>query len=221
MKKIAVLASIVLMFAVSTVAQPRQMSRNHRPVRNYAVSRTHSRTPRALGVERNTLRLHIMGELGISDICSVFYHNGISHFGAGAMLEWQPACVFSMGIGANFDAGSNVSRPYFCDFMYSVPIYANFKLSTPGFFRFFVEGRIGGALPVYITNTDFCAMGLYTGGGIGMAIGGSHISVGVNVTDLYRNSICQAGERCTRHFGYNSHVLAEFYLRYSYAIRLR
>ena len=218
MKRLMLTLSLLVMMAVSAEAQyHRPSGRYHRPMRNYSATRVRTpRAPRDLGFERNTLKLHIMGEVGLTDVGSVFYHRGISHFGAGMMLEYQPAHIFSIGVGANFNAGSNRQRPYFDNFMYSVPIYANFRLSTPGYVRFFVEGRIGGALPLYITQNDYIAQGLYTGGGMGLSVGGSNISVGANVTDLYPN-----GYDAPRHFGYHGDVLVEFYLRYSYAFRLR
>ncbi len=215
MKRLMITLSLLVMMAVSAEAQyHRPSGRYHRPMHNYTATRV--RAPRNLGLDHNTLRLHVMGEVGLTDIGSVFYHDGISHFGAGVMLEYQPAHIFSFGIGANFDAGSNVRRPYFDNFMYSVPVYANFKLATPGFVRFFVEGRIGGALPLYITNTDYVAKGLFTGGGVGISVGGSHISTGVNVTDLY-----PTGNETQWRYGYHGDILVEFYLRFSYAFRLR
>ena len=205
---------LVMLLATSVEAQYRGPApRYHRPMHNYSTTR--QRAPRGLELERNSLKLHVMGEIGMADIASVFYHDGISHFGAGVMLEYQPACIFSVGLGANFDAGSNCRRPCFDEFMYSVPIYANFRLSTPGRMRFFVEGRLGGALPLYITNADYSAKGLYTGAGMGFSLCRSNISVGVNVTDLYPN--CEG----TRHYGNDKDILAEFYLRYSYAFKLR
>lgn len=215
MKRLIMALSFVILMATSAEAQyHRPSGRYHRPMQNYTATRV--RAPRNLGLDRNTLKLHVMGEVGIVDIGSVFYHDGISHFGVGAMLEWQPCHIFSLGLGANFDAGSNKPRPYFDNFMYSVPVYANFKLSTPGFVRFFVEGRIGGAIPLYITANDYVAKGLYTGGGLGISIGGSHISAGVNITDVYGSS-----SENPRRYARNSDILAEFYLRYSYAFRLK
>lgn len=218
MKRLMLTLSLLVMMAVSAEAQyHRPSGRYHRSMRDYSATRVRApRAPRALGLELNTLRLHVMGEVGLSDVGSVFYHRGISHFGAGIMLEYQPAHIFSFGIGANFDAGSNVWRPYFDNFMYSVPVYANFKLATPGFVRFFVEGRIGGALPLYITNTDYVAKGLYTGGGFGISVGGSHISTGVNVVDLYPTNYETPWRYRNR-----GDILVEFYLRFSYAFRLR
>ena len=218
MKRLMITLSLLVMMVVSAEAQyHRPSGRYHRPMHNYSVARTHApRATKALGFERNSLKLHVMGEVGLTDVSSVFYHDGISHFGAGVMFEWQPVHIFSLGVGANFDAGSNCPRPYFDNFMYSVPIYANFKLATPGFFRFFVEGRIGYALPLYITANDYVAKGLYTGGGMGFSIGGSHISAGVNITDVYGSYSENA-----KHYGYGSDIMAEFYLRYSYAFKLR
>lgn len=218
MKRLIMALSFVILMATSAEAQyHRPSGRYHRPMHNYTETRVRvPRAPRNLGFDCNTLKLHVMGEVGITDVGSVFYHNGISHFGAGLMLEYQPALIFSIGLGANFDAGSNYRRPYFDNFMYSVPIYANFRLATPGFVRFFVEGRIGGAIPLYFAPVDYLAKGLYTGGGIGLSVGGSNISVGVNVTDLYPIS-----NEASRHYCYHNDVLAEFYLRYSYAFRLR
>ena len=73
MKRLIMALSFVILMATSAEAQyHRPSGRYHRPMQNYTATRV--RAPRNLGLDRNTLKLHVMGEVGIVDIGSVFYH---------------------------------------------------------------------------------------------------------------------------------------------------
>lgn len=89
MKRLMITLGLLVMMVVSAEAQyHRPSGRYHRPMQNYSATRVRApRAPRDLGFDRNTLKLHIMGEVGLTDVGSVFYHRGISHFAAGMMLE--------------------------------------------------------------------------------------------------------------------------------------
>lgn len=220
MKKIILSLGIILAIVLTANAQPGRPPRRapYKPYR-YAPA------PRPSGPRFDNIglaRLHINGELGIADIGGFFRHQAPKHFGVGLMAEVQTSRLFSIGLGADYYATHTdyryADRPYYM----SLPVYANLRLTTPGYgVRFFLEARAGYAIPlntVTVGNSynTYQARGFFTGGGIGFNFYGNSLSIGVNAIDVRgsRGFTPQGPSADDRY------VISNFYLRYSYAIPL-
>lgn len=215
MKKIILSLGIILAIVCTANAQPGRPPRRapHRTYRSAPAPRYWE--PRFDDV--GLVRLHVSGEFGIADLGGLFWHRVPKHFGAGLMAEVQTCRVFSIGVGAEYYATRTdyryADRPYFM----SLPVYANFRLSTPGVHvKLFVEARAGYAFPLNAVRTDYTVVqtrGLYTGGGLGVSFYGNNISIGLNAVDVRT----PMGWTYQAPDGRVSRVITDFYLRYSYA----
>lgn len=217
MKKILLTLGIILAIASVANAQwhrsrpiPRPRPRPHFSVQYY---------PNA-----GEIRLHLAGELGISDPVGLFWHQYPQHYSVGAMVEAQAGRCLSFGLGAEYYGTKNLPGSY-DDYTYlnTVPIYGNVRLSTSGRnSRLFVEARAGYAIAtnqaeVNHPNRTIAAQGLYTGAGIGFDCYGSCLSIGFNSIDVRNVKSSQS----THHsFADADDLITDFYIRYSYAIPL-
>lgn len=138
------------------------------------------------------------------------------HYSIGAMGEVQLGRMLSLGLGAEY-YGTRSIYPHQADkpYLNSVPVYANIRLSTPGWgSKFFLEARAGYAIPVgsvNVSGTNYAAKGFFTGAGCGVSCFGSNISIGINALDVnngYSQSLYHTG----------SDIVTDVYLRYSFAI---
>ena len=218
MKKIILSLGIVLAIVFTANAQPGRPSQRapHRP--QHYVPAPRPSGPRIDNIGQ--VRLHISGELGITDFRGIFWHEWPKHFDVGLMAEVQTGRLFSIGLGTEYYATSTdykyADRPYYM----SLPVYANVRLTTPGLHAgFFVEARAGYAFPLNaarVNNTVRETRGFYTGGGIGFRCFGNNLSIGMNAIDV-RNSNGTAFQNSD---GGSPRIITDFYLRYSYAIPL-
>lgn len=207
MKKIILSFCLLLAFVLSAGAQPHHRPRPHQDYYTYS--------------NIGEARLHIAGELGISDPVAFFWHRAPRHYSIGAMGEIQVGRRLSLGLGAEF-YGTRINDQSYPSYYNSVPVYGNIRLSSPGYgTKVFVEARVGYAIPVNTVSMGYPTSyyetrGLFTGGGVGLNCYGSNISIGINAIDLtYRYGITPTNGNTGR-----SGVITNFYLRYSYAIPL-
>lgn len=231
MKKLLLSLGLILVIVVSANAQPGRRVRRHVARKPYH----HAPAPRPRPNNDVTaryydpigeVRLHIGGELGITDLGGLFMHEYPYHFSGGLMAEVQTGRWLSLGLGADYYATRNINRhdiqnmdrPYFT----SLPVYGNVRLTTPGHgIQLFVEARAGYAIPlnaVTLSNPfrTYETRGLFTGGGIGLKGFGNCLSIGINAIDInnYKGFSLQSN-------GYGNHnIITDFYIRYSYAIPL-
>ncbi|MBR6878006.1 MAG: hypothetical protein IKM95_01310 [Bacteroidales bacterium] len=219
MKKLLLSLGLILAITLSANAQRHHRTVRHRVTHEYTT--TSHQAPRRHAPERYSdnlgeLRMHVAGELGITDIGGIFMHEYPYHFSIGAMAEAQVGRALSLGLGAEYYGTRSIypnqaDKPY----LSSVPIYANARLSTLGWgAKFFVEARAGYAIPVGSVNvggTNYAAKGFFTGAGIGFSCFGSNISIGVNALDV-NNGYSQS------HYHTSSDIVTDVYLRYSFAI---
>lgn len=237
MKKTLLFLVLTLAVALSANAQ-----RRHTVTRTYKSKHTYTTTaPRPRPRPRpgwkqqryeryhdniGEVRLHLGGELGFTDIGGLFMHELPHHYGLGAMAEVQTGRLLSLGLGADYYGTRGMEGSSFCtdDYLNCVPVYANVRLSTPGWrTRLFVEGKVGYAIPVnsvqlsrpYLDNVS--AQGFYTGAGLGLSFFGNNISIGFNSIDL-RDMDSEI--HLLHNSGTADGMFTDFYLKYSYAIPL-
>lgn len=219
MKKI--LAVLILLFSLSQITEAQNIKRPNPRYRHRTehVSRYHVRHMHDYVGE---LRLHAMGSIGQGDVIRMFQHRYPDMYSVGAMLEYQVNKIAAIGIGAEYYSSyCHYSYPELNAYTSCIPVYANLRLMIPsGDVRPFIEGRIGYAAPIYSAHSyrygnELQAAGLYTGASMGLIIGNSDFSIGVNVTDLYNitTTAIRANNRPWDFFN-------DFYVRYSYSFGL-
>jgi len=217
MKRIFVAIGLILAITCTANAQPR---RNVRRKVTHEYTRTRQ-TPRYQGPTRYSsnygeFSLHIAGELGLSDVGGIFWHEYPYHYSIGCMAEAQVGHLIGLGLGAEYYGTRSLfenqsNTPY----LNSVPVYANLRLSTPGWkTKLFIEGRAGYAIPINSVNLngiDYASEGFFTGAGIGLIHRGNSLSIGMNAIDV-NNSFMMYNNNQT-----GSDIITDVYLRYSYS----
>ena len=170
------------------------------------------------------LRLHVAGELGFADLGGLFMHEMPYHYSIGGMVEYQTSRCISLGLGTEFYGTRHIDHEPFTNGRYlnCVPVYANVRANTTGRTRFFIEARVGYAIPTnhfYVSalNADVATQGFYTGAAVGLMFYGNNISVGFNSLDVVNAS---SHEPVYQHHGDRKLIATDFYLRYSYAFPL-
>lgn len=219
MKKL--LLSFALLACVIMGAQAQQNGKSPNPNYQYS-SVTVRQNPDRYSF--GNLRFHLMGSIGDGDLFNMFTHRRPDMFMAGCMLEYQANRFIGLGLGAEFYGSAsrwNRPRPDMDYYLMSLPLYANVRLALPlGLVRPFVEGRIGYSFPLNTaySNTygsELQSQGLYTGFGIGVTVGHSSFSSGINVTDVYKAHEAQSFQNAP----WDSFV--DYYVRYAYAFGSR
>lgn len=214
MKKLLISLVLVLAVSFTASAQGRTVKRTYKSKYTYTTSSPRPRHRHNADIPYNDIgefRLHVIGELGSTDLTGLFWHEYPLHYSVGAMAEIQAGRILSLGLGAEYYGSRNALNHYSnSTYLNTVPVYANVRLSTPGSaVKFFVEARAGYAIPANKVSInyphDITAQGLYTGAGLGLSCFGNHLSVGFNTIDLNHAQ---------------SRTFTDFYLRYSYAFPL-
>lgn len=224
MKKLLLSLGILLVLTGTANAQWRTVRRQHVRHNYYTAParqrpRPQTQAPYYYGI--GDVRLHVVGELGISDPIGVFWHQYPEHYSIGGMAEVQTGRHLSLGLGAEYYGTSSITDHYDVpDYLNTVPIYGNIRLSSAGRnTKLFVEGRVGYAIA---TNQALAtnpyryveAQGFYTGLGVGFSCYGNSFSVGFNSIDL-RNPL---SNQFILYNNGSKTMVTDFYLRYSFAI---
>ncbi|MBO6026623.1 MAG: hypothetical protein J6P73_05180 [Bacteroidales bacterium] len=211
MKKLLISLVLVLAVSFTASAQGRTVKRTYKSKYTYTTSSPRQRHRADIPYnDVGEFRLHVVGELGSSDLTGLFWHEYPVHYSIGAMAEVQTGRILSLGLGAEFYGSRNALNHYSnSTYLNTVPVYASVRLSTPGSVKFFVEARAGYAIPVNEVSVNYphniSAQGLYTSAGLGLSCYGNYLSVGFNTIDLSHAQ---------------NRTFTDFYLRYSYAFPL-
>ena len=216
MKKL--LLSLAFIFAISLNMNAQYGKRpNPRYHRHHAPYEEESRR---FDYGMNGMRFHVMGSIGCGDVFRMLRHARPDMFMIGGMFEYQVARPVALGVGVEFYGSDAYRSPLNANidrYMLSLPVYANVRLMAPlGYVRPFIEGRIGYSIPLasaysYNYGVQYQADGLFTGGAIGLIVGHSNFSFGINVSDIYRADSQAVFKNAVWA------VSRDFYFRYSYA----
>ena len=226
MKKAILFLAIIFALAFTADAQRSRTVHRHKSTHKYTTTTTKPR-PKPHTLARfhddiGELQIHLIGELGVSDPIGIFWHEYPHHYSVGCMSEVQAGRLLSLGMGAEYYGTRNMLGHYENSaFLNTIPIYANIRLSTPGWStKLFAEARVGYAIPTnqaYIGNPGrvVSAKGFYTGAGVGFNCYGNSISFGFNTIDI-RNT--EPNQPILHNASGAESMVTDFYIRYSYAI---
>ena len=221
MKKILLSLLLILAVTFTASAQRHKVTRTYKSKCTYTTSSPRSRG--SLPYDNiGELRLHILGELGTSDLTGLFWHEMPMHYSIGAMIDYQTGRILSLGIGGEYYGTRNVPGKHTTTaFLNTVPVYANIRLNTPGTTKFFAEARVGYSFPTnFITDANntskaYVAKGIYTSASIGLNCYGNNLSVGFNIIDLATKTA-----QATIHNAIRTDIFTDFFVRYSFAFPL-
>lgn len=197
--------------------------------------------------QKGDLTLNVNGAMGIFDLYAMTARRAPYYMSAGGTAEYRITDGIALGLGAELAASEayNTTNGIMNEGTYalSMPVFSSFKVNLWNSRRVspFVEMRLGYAVPIKDKDESYRiwneegeidqidgslkARGLYCGGGIGLSVYRSEVTLGVNLTQYEINGVdrtmTENGETIQEsEYHFEGDPMANVYVRYTYKFGL-